>query len=333
MDGSRYYIGSESGSLYCLDAESGKIIWETKAPADVLKKGKKLPVKEPKPKKGKEKVQNGKPAIKYGFNGTFASNPNYVFAGNADNTVYAFNKDNGVRMWSYKANLDPETLLSFCKYDNYLIFKTEDSMVVALNQESGAEVWKYKSTGHVGGLSLENNEVYFATSDRFVVSLNAGTGTEVTKLSLGSFAVDENEGIGVIDNTLILQGDSGHLAGFSAKKKKEQWLQDYQLKHFFDDEDRLIGYADSLMVGIKVKNGAIAWKLEGVYSDRTWPVTQNGKLYYHASSKNKLMIVNMKTGEYIRSYLVKGSSVIAPAVNDKIIVLVIEDRVFAIKND
>ena len=56
LDGSRYYIGSESGSLYCLDAESGKIIWETKAPADVLKKGKKLPVKEPKPKKGKEKV-------------------------------------------------------------------------------------------------------------------------------------------------------------------------------------------------------------------------------------------------------------------------------------
>lgn len=332
LEVSKYYIGTENGSLLCLDAESGKVIWETKAPADGIKKGKKT-VKEQLPKKGKSKAPGNRPLIKYGFTGMLLTNPNYLFACNVDNTVCAFNKDNGVKMWSYKANLDFEHPVSLLKYDNYLIFRTEDSLVVALNQESGTEVWKYKCAGNAGGLSLKGNEVCFATSDRFVITLNAGTGTELNKISLGDFRVNEKKGIVVIDNNCILLSDSGNMAAFSVKKKKELWQQAYKLESFVEADERLIAYNDSLMVGIKMKNGAYAWKLEGVYSDRSSPVIFKDKLYFHASSKNKLMIVNTKTGEYTRSYLVKGPSVITPAVNDKIIVLVIEDRIFAIKND
>ncbi len=327
---SRYYIANEEGTVYCLDTESGRVLWETRAPQETGKKVKKQPA--PKKVKGKS-LPSVKAPIKYGFLSTFVANPNYLFGCNVDDNVYAFNKDNGVRIWNYKANFDEDKFAPLWMYDNLLIFKTEDSLVVALSQESGTEVWKYKCSAKVGELSLRSNQLHFPTADKQIIALNAGTGKEIAKINLGNTEINEEKGVCVIDNNYCLLNDSGDVAWFSTKKKKEVWHQPYRITMLLETEERLVAYNDSLLIGLKNKNGNQNWKLEGVFSDKTLPIVREGKLYFHASSKNKVMIINTKTGEYIRSYLVKGTSVIAPSVNDKQIVLVIEDRIFAIRND
>ncbi len=329
---SRYYIGTETGSLFCIDVETGRVLWETKME---VKKPIKKNTKEQNPKtiKVKTKASAAKNQLKNGFLSMFVSNPNYIFGCNVDDNVYAFNKDNGVKIWEYKANFDQDKFAQILTYDNTIIFKTEDSLIIALNQESGSEVWKYKCTGKIGNLTLREDEIHFTTSEFSIMSINAKTGKEESKLGMTGLSFNYDKGVNVIDNNYFMLNDSGNVSAVSSRKKRELWNQAFKIKSLYEDDERLVAIKDSTLFGIKPKTGAIMWNVEGNFSDRTLPVLRNGKIYFHSSSKNKLMIINTKTGEYMRSYLVKGASKVSPAVNDKVIIVCLEEKLVAIKND
>jgi outer membrane protein assembly factor BamB len=329
---SRYYIGTETGSLYCIDVETGRVLWETKME---VKKPNKKNQKEVNTKvpKGKTKVSSSKNQIKNGFLSMFVSNPNYIFGCNVDDNVYAFNKDNGVKIWEYKANFDQDKFAQILTYDNMIIFKTEDSLIIALNQDSGNEVWKYKCSSKVGNLTLREDEIHFPNSEFNIISINAKNGKEESKLGMQGLSFNYDKGVNVIDNNYFMLNDSGNVSAISSRKKKELWNQDFKIKNLYEDDERLVAIKDSTLFGIKPKTGAIIWNVEGNFSDKTLPVLRNGKIYFHSSSKNKIMIINTKTGEYMRSYLVKGSSKVSPAVNEKLIIVCLEEKLIAIKND
>jgi outer membrane protein assembly factor BamB len=324
---SRYYVGNQSGSLFCIDVETGRVLWETKMEAKKMGKKIKEPIK-------KGKTKNGtKPSVRNGFLSMFVSNPNYIFGCNADDNVYAFNKDNGVKIWEYKAEFDSEKFAQLFVYENTIIFKTEDSCVIALNQDAGSEVWKYKCSGKVGALTLNENKILFPSSDMKIISINARNGKEESNFSMEGMNIAIDKGVSEIDNSYFGITDSGNVFAVSVRKKKEIWKQSLEARWKLEDNERLIIGSDSMIMGLKVKNGLTAWKVEGNFTDKTLAVVKNGKLYFHASSKNKLMIINLKTGEYIRSFLLKGSSRVSPGINDKMVVLCVEDKIFAIKNE
>jgi outer membrane protein assembly factor BamB len=328
LETSRYYVGNESGSLFCVDAESGRVLWETKI--ELKKANKKI---KDAVKKIRTKSPNTKPEVKNGFLSMFVSNPNYIFGCNADDHVYALNKDNGVKIWEYKTEFDAEKFAPLFIYDNTIIFKTEDSCIIALNQDTGSEVWKYKCSGKVGALTIRDNEIHFPSSDMKIISLNARNGKEESKFVSEGISFNIDKGVSVIDNNYFALTDSGEVFCVSVRKKKEVWKQALQAKWFIEDDERLVCYSDSLMMGLKSKNGVLNWKVEGSFNDRTLPIIFNGKLYYHAVNKNKLMIINLKNGEYLRSFLVKGKSKVSPGINAKMAILCVEDKIFAIKNE
>jgi len=291
------YLGSNSGTLYALNAQNGTVKW------------------------------------KFNATGKWISRPliqgNMLYQLNGNGVFYAINKDDGAVKWTFKTggehpmkrmsgNKSYDDLwdyyLSGASYDNNTIyFGSSDGNIYALDSNQGILKWKFKTEGEIHATPVIKDSVVFAGSmDGNIYALKSTNGSLLWKfntigaryfpkgaiqrspifhqgtLLFGSrdfnlYAIDIKTGHGlwnykdpggwIIATPSVYNGhvyvgtsDSHRFYSFSAKNGTLNWETSLNMRVYgsavFDHSRVYFGCFNGFLYGLNVQDGTIEWKFQ-----------------------------------------------------------------------
>jgi outer membrane protein assembly factor BamB len=197
----RLYFGSENGTLYCLDADTGRELWTYHANGAIkgspsYADGKLYfgnyggDVQAVRASDGKLLWRNG--AGTANFYATAAVAFGRVYIGNTDGREYSFAASDGRLAWAHQTG---GYVYSSAAVDTVpgvgptVFVGSYDGTFYALDARSGAVRWRHESGGKLSGSpTVIGNTVYFANySKRSTTGLSTRTGRVVFRMTRGSF--------------------------------------------------------------------------------------------------------------------------------------------------
>jgi outer membrane protein assembly factor BamB len=145
------YFGSNDGNLYCLDAFTGKLVWNYKTGAEV----------------------HSSPAVAYGC----------VYVGSQDRNVYALNATTGEKVWNYTTDAGFYGVNSSPAIaDGVVYVGADDAKIYALDAYTGAKLWSYKVDSEFGDFdnrvsfpftpAIAYGNIYIVGKDHFITALS-----------------------------------------------------------------------------------------------------------------------------------------------------------------
>lgn len=139
-EGGTVYVATSAGSLYALDARTGRQRWRTESFARF----------------GRREYFYATPTVAYGR----------VYIGNADGTVYAFGARSGRLLWARQVGTYVYTAAAVWRRTVYV--GTWDGYFVALDAATGDVRWRHDSQGGMtGGPTVMAGLVYYSSVGTF----------------------------------------------------------------------------------------------------------------------------------------------------------------------
>jgi eukaryotic-like serine/threonine-protein kinase len=170
-------VAGDDGTLYAVDAATGKQRWTADLLADALADPPGFP--------GERARLGGTKARPSGL----AADGEAVFVSVFDQSrVVAFEANTGKRLWSFQAG--GWVYGSAVATARHVFVGSQDSHFYCLDRQTGKKVWSYKTNGRIeSGGAVDEKFVYIASCDGHVYCLSQADGTQRWK-----FAADRNEG-------------------------------------------------------------------------------------------------------------------------------------------
>ncbi len=173
----RVFVANQAGSVYALDAKTGKLDWEATSAASPL---------------GAREFFYATPVVAYGR----------VFIGNSDGTMFAFGAKSGKVLWARP--LGTYIYASAAVYDQKVYTGTYDGKLFALDAATGDTKWSKEMDSSVHSAPVVMDGLVYAaacsscgaeasryvkTGDRdLTVAFDANTGKEVWRFPNGKYA-------------------------------------------------------------------------------------------------------------------------------------------------
>jgi len=192
------YFGSGDGSIYALDAASGKLKWEFQT-GDVV---------------------HSSPAIADGT----------LFIGSWDSYFYALDATSGKEKWRFKTGEDPDIhnqvgiQSSAAVAAGVVYFGCRDSNLYAVDAATGQQRWKFNNKGSwvIGSPAVGGGKVYFATSDSSMFyELDAKSGTQVFTLKFKGWPLFSSPALA--GSMLYIGSNDGRLTAIDLNTQKATW--------------------------------------------------------------------------------------------------------------
>ncbi len=224
----RIYFGSESGTIYCLDAATGATKWTFQAAgpvkASLALSGGRLYFGDYGGRVYAVRASDGHLAwrstthgSRFGFgSGNFYSTAavafGRVYVGNTDGSMYSFAADSGRLAWSTSTGAYVYSSPAVAQVPGgqpTVYFGSYDGSFYAVDARSGARRWSFRSGGRISGApTVVGNIVYFSDSgQRTTTALNAVSGRKVWAFPKGAFNPVISDG-----RTIFLTGHSTQYA-------------------------------------------------------------------------------------------------------------------------
>ncbi len=209
LDNGAIYFGSEDGTVYALDADTGDTRWTYSAAGPVksalaLKDGRLYfgdyagKVYAIRASDGSEVWQAKTQGARFGFaSGRFYGNPvvahGRVFIGNVDSYVYSFSADDGELAWRTKTNgyVYASPTVGAAPGDKPTVYiGSYDGTFYALDARTGGVRWTFYAGGHIsGGSTMLGDTIWFADLENTTsFALNARTGKKLWDYPRGGYA-------------------------------------------------------------------------------------------------------------------------------------------------
>jgi outer membrane protein assembly factor BamB len=209
--GGLVYFGTNSGSMYAVNARTGRLVWHSGSYSRF----------------GRREQFYATPAVAYGR----------VYAGNTDGTVYAFGARSGHLLWANHVGTYVYTAPAIWNRKVYV--GTYDGHMLALNAATGGTVWSYDAPAAIHGApTVLSGIVYFSTcpmcgshgsrhaksGPRGTFGLDASTGRLVWKFTDGQYSpvVADSERMYVVGRTHVYGFEPVHKHKAKAKVKKHK---------------------------------------------------------------------------------------------------------------
>ena len=155
LDG-KVYIGSGNGGFYCLDAETGDLIWS-------------------------------KRAREYGTT-NLSIDEDYFYVGTSSGGVYCHDRMNGEVAWNYEHNC-PIYMTPALAYDR-VFFGTEEGAFYCLDRNTGEKKWE-RQTGEriLSHVIVADEKVLVGTQEGNLYMMDAFSGKVISSYALGGSGI------------------------------------------------------------------------------------------------------------------------------------------------
>ena len=155
--GGRIYVGANNDNLYCLDAETGDVIWKFQTFYEVF----------------------SSPAV-LGDKVYFGEGLHYT----EDATFYCVDANTGEKIWSFPTTSHVES--SPFVADGKVVFGAGNNGVYCLDAETGSELWQYSSIYVAGSPGIYDNKAYFGSGygKHGIYCLNLDDGSEIWSVDI-----------------------------------------------------------------------------------------------------------------------------------------------------
>lgn len=291
-DGDRIYVASSTdssgGSLYCLDARSGTVLWSRTLDAWISCS----------PSAWKE----------------------VVFVGTTSHVLYALDAQSGAALWSFTAQ--GEILTSPLVDDGLLLFFADNNAVFglsnrlyALDPGSGALLWSYDTESWTPSPPATGQGLIFtAGSKSTVLALDRNTGREVWVLPVDS----------VVFSSPLLAGDrlyvatvNGRMYALDAHTGERLW--EIGMYHFTPSFSRmakgnvLLDRCPDRVLALSMEDGRVQWDLGGDSLLAAGPPSP--EVVYVYRPEGRLLELDADTGRCLRIYVLGFDLVQRPYVS------------------
>ncbi|XP_078696380.1 uncharacterized protein LOC144924725 [Branchiostoma floridae x Branchiostoma belcheri] len=332
------FVGSDSGTMYALDGETGKVKW-TFTTEDDLGSSPAFSPDRSVVYFGTEdghvnalQAKDGHVLWRYKTGGAVTCSPSVgpdgtVYIGTLDNQMYAFTPDGSVK-WS--RDLGGEIWIHLAlAHDGELVYvgtmAETNSNAFALDTQTGAPVWSFKAAGPIFTgpvLSPDGRYVYYSSKDSHIYTLMADTGSLVRKFDIGEHhdGIDSSPVIGR-DGTLFVGTRGGSVMAVDIEQGKLKWEKEFGGDHeilsppALDNEGYLyIGSGDGNLLKLKQEDGSVVWKFPA--GEEIWSgprLDKHGRVYV-GSISGPVFCVDRETGRVVWSHETEGPVVATPLI-------------------
>jgi len=192
------YFGSGDGSVYALEAATGRLRWSFHT----------------------GNVVHASPALANGL----------LYIGSWDSYFYALDAATGKERWRFKTGEDPDTnnqvgiQSSAVVAGDSVYFGCRDSNLYALDAATGARRWAYSNKGSwvIGSPAVRDGKVYFATSDSGLVQvLDATSGAALFSLSFNHWPMFSSPALA--GHYLYIGSHMGKLLAIDLERRATAW--------------------------------------------------------------------------------------------------------------
>ncbi|KPK95530.1 hypothetical protein AMJ80_05080 [bacterium SM23_31] len=153
VSGDKLFAANRSGTAYCIDKNTGEVIWSYKADSEI-------------------------------FSGLLVID-NMVFIGSLNGVITSVDHGTGEKIWEYDTG---QKLRATPSSDgNRIFWGTLDNSMIALDARSGQQLWRFTTGGAVFTTpSVAGSCIIFGCNDGVVYSLNPITGSEKWRFNVGA---------------------------------------------------------------------------------------------------------------------------------------------------
>jgi outer membrane protein assembly factor BamB len=268
------YVGSSDGSLYAIDAGTGKQVWRFDAGTAI----------------------SSTPAVADGL----------VFFQGFDNAVYAINSNSGALRW--KVNIGPSIALPWGHESGdfwvssptivgtTLLIGSADSCLYALEANSGKIIWKAKTGGRIrSSPAVEDSIAYVGSYDGLMYAFSLENGSRRwtfasagSALKSGDFGYDRRSiqsSPSVSSGRVFFGARDGSIYAVNASTGNQLWrvtagVNWYPSSPAVHDNVVFTGNSDSRFIqAIAAKSGTILWTLNAGINVFASPSVASGVVY------------------------------------------------------
>jgi outer membrane protein assembly factor BamB len=268
------YFGSDDGSVYALNANTGATLWSYATAGQV----------------------DSSPAVVNGV----------VYIGSNDHNIYALNASTGVKQWSFAAG---NVVISSPAVANGVVYiGSDDHNMYALNASTGTKLWSYATGSFVeSSPAVVNGVVYFGSHDGNIYALNANTGAKLWSYTTGGPIFPSPV---VANGVVYITGNANTINGaynvYALNASTGVLLWSYA-NDAGDSSPAVangmvyIGSADGYVHALNASTGAQVWRYNPDAEVYTPPAVANGVVYV-GSLNGTVYALNASTGAKLWNY-------------------------------
>ena len=280
----KVFIGSGDNKIYCLDGNTGDLVWSYEA-------GYMVSCSSP-------AVSNGK-----------------AFVGSWDDKIYCLDGNTGKLIWSYKTGdwVDSSPALA----DGKVFVGSDDDKIYCLDEDTGNLVWSYKTGYSIrSSPALADGKVFVGSEDKKIYCLDEDTGDLIWSyetgksvssspvVSKGKVFVGSND-----DKIYCLDEDNGNLIwSFESG-------DNICSSPAIANDKVFVGSFDNKIYCLDEDTGDLIWSYETGNKVISSPAVADGKVFI-GSTDNKIYCLDENTGDLIWSYETGNKVISSPAVAD-----------------
>ena len=279
-DGSRIFVGAFDGSIYCLMAEDGSILWRkmTRGPVE------------------------SQPSLCGGV----------VYVGSSDGNLYALRMSDGKELFSH--NLPGAVSGRPVVTGDKVLVMTDVNSLVCLNAQTGKWLWNYRRNIPAGRFQVKgvadplvrNGIVYAGFSDGFLVTLSLEDGSvQNTKhLSGKEDHFDDIDSSPVFVDGSLITGTFGQgIFSLDPLSLSEQWKYSTEGPSSIEVDDDMLYFttASSKIVALKAGDGSPKWLFSAKKGQLSRPVSC-GRWLLASSEEYSMIVLERESGKLVQIF-------------------------------
>ena len=288
------YVGVLDGTLYALDAQTGKERWTYQANGHI----------------------KASPSV----------NNNVIYFGDGEGVFHAVDISNQHTKWQFRT--EGEIISSANFAGDRVLFGSYDGFLYCLNRESGELIWKFETEGYVHGTPgiwtesvKESGDVRnFAIvtgCDSYLRVLNIDDGTQTQQVNLGAYvgaspAISGNQiYCGTYGSEILAVNlDTGEIAWrYRHSKRKFPFFASAALT----EDMVIIGGRDKIVHALSPETGEPLWTYTAKSRIESSAVIVGTRVFF-GTTRGTLIALDVSTGESVWEFATGSSIVASPSV-------------------
>jgi outer membrane protein assembly factor BamB len=298
----KVYAGCKEGAFYCLELETGKVIWK---------------------------------AMTLGaIDGAAAFAGELVVAGSQDGMVYAWHAETGKEVWKFESEAEIHAAANVWVPPGQtaarIYIGSYDYSVYCLDALKGEKLWAAETGYYInGGAAIGDGKVVFGGCDSVLHVHDAVTGEAVRQIEVGAYI---GNNVTIADGVIYVSHYGNKVEAYSINDGMKVWEYgerefEYYAAPAIYQNWLVVGGRDKRMHGIDRTTGKGRWEFRARDRIDSSAVICGGEKVVFGSDDGYVYVLGLEDGKELWNYEIGAPVKASPAVTEKWMVVGADDGV------